>query len=474
MLRHATIGLVVLVMVTFGFVSAVSGGVAAGIVAVENAVVHTEYAAEFYGPAGPAQLPTNGVCPIGGGAYLHCFSPQDIQSAYNYAPAYTSVGGYANAGAGQTIVIFDAYGDPTVKADLATFDAQFGLPSATLNIICPDGCPIQTGALPQTSLSEGWAGEISLDTQYSHAMAPAATIDLVIAPSQSNWAFVGTETYALDHHLGNIWSQSFGTPECDFGTSAQHSWLTPNNEIYSKAAAEGITIFASAGDGWAQEGCATPSASYPADNPNNIGVAGTYLNLSFASGASVGTYNYERTWNDFENPLLVSEGLVFGGTGGSPSHYFAPTPWQVGRTVTPYQCSGTPLVCITKAPHYIAGKNSADVDYNAGVDGGVLTYFGFFPNAAERGFYIVGGTSAGSPQWAAIASILDQLNGGPLGNIAPSLYGLIGSSSFHVIKHGSDTIEYPGFLGEGYLATPTWSAAAGVGTPNVGVLATYF
>ncbi len=89
---------------------------------------------------------------------LHCYSPQDIQSAYNYGPAYTSVGGYASAGEGQTIVIFDAYGDPTVRADLATFDAQFGLPGATLNVICPAGCPIQTGASPQTSLSEGWAG----------------------------------------------------------------------------------------------------------------------------------------------------------------------------------------------------------------------------------------------------------------------------------------------------------------------------
>ncbi len=272
MLRHATVGLVVLVMVSFGFVSAVSGGLAAGVVAVENAVEHPSYEAVYYG-AGISGLPTNGQC----GSYpnlLHCYSPQDIQSAYNYGPAYTSVGGYASAGEGQTIVIFDAYGDPTVQADLATFDAQFGLPAVTLNVICPAGCPIQTGASPQTSLSEGWAGKISLDTQYSHAMAPAATIDLVIAPSQNNTAFVGTENYALNHHLGNIWSQSFGSPECTFFPASDHAWLPQNNKIYAEAAAEGIPIFASAGDGWAQEGCPTPSASFPADNPNNIGVAG--------------------------------------------------------------------------------------------------------------------------------------------------------------------------------------------------------
>ncbi len=165
-------------------------------------------------------------------------------------------------------------------------------------------------------------------------MAPAATIDLVIAPSENNTAFVGTENYALNHHLGNIWSQSFGSPECTFFPASDHAWLPQNNKIYAEAAAEGISIFASAGDGWAQEGCPTPSASFPADNPNNIGVAGSYLNLSFATGAMVGTYNYEATWNDFENPLLVSEGMIYGGTGGSPSHYFAPTPWQTGRTVT--------------------------------------------------------------------------------------------------------------------------------------------
>jgi subtilase family serine protease len=473
MLRHATVGLVVLVMVSFGFVSAISGGAAAGIVAVENSVEHIDVQSVYYGTT-LGGLQAGGVCLIGGGAYLHCFTPQDIQSAYNYGPAYTSVGGYANAGAGQTIVIFDAFGDPTVAADLATFSTAFGLPPATLNIICPNGCPIQMGTQPQTALSEDWAGEISLDTQYSHAMAPDATIDLVIAPTSNSVGFVGTELYALNHHLGNIWSQSFGTPECDFGTPAQHAWLAPNNQIYAEAAAQGISIFASAGDGWAQEGCATPSASYPADNPNNIGVAGSYLNLSFAAGAAVGTYNYETTWNDFENPLLISEGLAFGGTGGSPSHYFAPTPWQVGRTITPYQCSGSPVACITKAPHVIAGKNSADVDYNAGVDGGVLTYFGFYTNPAQRGFYIVGGTSAGSPQWAAITAILDQLNGGALGNYAPTLYSLIGTSSFHGITKGSNTIVFNGFNGEGYRATTGWDAASGVGTPNVGVLAGHF
>jgi subtilase family serine protease len=470
MMRGATIGLVVLVMVTFGFVSAVGGATAVGVLGVGNGVAHTDLESMYFG-AGTDGLPTNGVCNIGGGAYLHCFSPQDIQSAYNYGPAYAAVGGYANAGAGQTIVIFDAFGQPNVHKDLATFDAQFGLPAAKLNVICPQGCPtLDESGNSALSLNEiGWGQEISLDTQYSHAMAPAATIDLVIAWNNSDNNFAKAEMYALDDHLGTIWSQSFGSPECTFAPGASSPWFAVNNQIYQDAAANGTTIFASSGDVGAQFGCPGPSASYPADNPNNIAVAGTYLNLSFAPNATVGTYNYETTWDDFENPLLISQGQAFGVTGGAPSHYFAKPWWQDNTPVIPYSCTGsTTSTCTTGAPTWHLGKISADVDYNAGVDGGVLVFMDFSP-LLTPGFYIVGGTSAGSPQWAAITAILDQMNGGPLGNLAPLFYSLGGTSAFHDIHQGSNAL-YPG---TGYLSGWGYDAASGRGTPNVGVLINY-
>jgi len=455
-------------MATFGFVTGAAGVAAVGVAAVGNATAHIDIQSAYVGPSLKTMAAPDDCIPLTIG-YIHCFTPQDIQSAYNYGPAYAAVGGYANAGAGQTIVIFDAFGDPTVASDLATFDTAFGLPAAHLNIICPSGCPVlDMSGLTALSRDEiGWTSEITLDTQYSHAMAPAATIDLVVSWNDSDMNFAIAEEYALTHHLGNIWSQSFGSPECTFVPGPTQPWFALNNKVYRQAAAEGITMFASAGDGFAQGGCNTPASSYPADNPNNIAVTGTYLNMSFGPSSPVGKYSYETTWNDFENPNLVANGLVFGGTGGAPSRYFATPWWQAGHVITPYGCTGsTPATCTTKAPHFFLGKVSADVSYDAGVDGGVIAYWSSSPSYAGAGFFVFGGTSAGSPQWAAIASILDQLNGGPLGNIAPELYFLGGTGSFHDIHHGSNSA-YPGM---GYKSTFGWDGASGMGTPNVGVL----
>ena len=81
-----------------------------------------------------------------------------------------------NSGAGKTIAIIDAYGSPTVASDLATFNTQFGLPSASLTIHGTSQNPVT---------QPGWAMETALDVEWAHAIAPAANILLVIAPSNS-------------------------------------------------------------------------------------------------------------------------------------------------------------------------------------------------------------------------------------------------------------------------------------------------
>jgi len=446
----------------------VVAGVGVGTAAVSSAVAHVDLESAYVGPT----LSTFGA--PGSCGVLQCYTPQEIQNAYNYNASYRAVGGYANAGRGQTIVIFDAFGDPAVAENLAVFDATFGLPAAHLNIICPQGCPTLNYAGPNGSDEMGWGQEITLDTQYSHAMAPAATIDLVIALNDSNIAMVVAEQYALTHHLGNIWSQSFGTPECTFTPGPSSPFVDSNSRIYQEATAQGITIFASAGDAGAQEGCPAPSANYPADNPYNIAVTGTYLNLNFAPGASVSsplvsapaTYGHETTWNDFENATLVADGLIFGVTGGAPSAYFPAPLYQLVHPITPYTCTGpTPATCSAGAPYHSFGKVAADVAYDAGVDGGVLAYMNF-TTLIPAGYYIFGGTSAGSPQWAAITAIADQYHHAALGDFAPILYFLTGTPVLHDVTVGSNAVE----PGEGFLATPGWDAASGVGSPNVGYL----
>ncbi|MDG6934267.1 MAG: S53 family peptidase [Nitrososphaerota archaeon] len=392
---------------------------------------------------------------IAGTIELHCYTPQVIQKAYNFLGAYKLVGGYSKAGAGQTIVIIDAYGSPTIRQDLQTFDQAFGLPSATLNIICPQGCPTFN---PKSSNEVGWSFETTLDVEYSHAMAPAATIDLVVASSNFGNDINNAEGYALSSHLGSIWSQSFGAAECFF--QGDNSQFVQSQQIQQEAVNQGVTLIASAGDSGAQEGCPNPTPIYPSSNPNDLAVGGTRLLVN-----NDGSYKSETTWNDYENTFLTSQNIFFGVTGGAPSIFFSQPSWQNNIQVTPYSCTGsTPSSCSSSVSFSPSTRITSDVSYDAGVDGGVLAYWGAIP--ADAGFYIFGGTSAGSPQWAAVIAIADQLHHTSFGLVAPYLYALVGTNSFHDITVGSNSNE----PGTGFLSTTGYDPPTGLGSPDVGVL----
>ena len=68
--------------------------------------------------------------------HIACYSPNQIEQAYNLAPLYAK--GYN--GAGKTIVIVDSFGSPTIKNDLKVFDKTFSLPAPpSFKIIQPVG-----------------------------------------------------------------------------------------------------------------------------------------------------------------------------------------------------------------------------------------------------------------------------------------------------------------------------------------------
>ncbi len=398
---------------------------------------------------------TSDVCNVGT-FKLHCYTPQMMQSAYNFTGAYGLVGGQNNAGAGITIVIVDAFGSPTISHDLQVFDSTFGLPAATLNIICPQGCPMFN---PKSSNEVGWSFETTLDVEYSHAMAPAATIDLVVASTNFGNAINNAEAYALNHSLGQIWSQSFGAPECVF--RGDNSQFVQSQKIYSAASSSGVTLIASAGDSGAQEGCPSPSALYPSSDPLNLAVGGTHLNIS-----PNGNYESETAWNDEEDNYLLNQGISFPfATGGAPSVFFALPSYQSGISLIPYTCTGnTSSSCSAGQQFTPTTRTTSDVSYDADLDGGVLAYWSAIPSQA--GFYIFGGTSAGSPQWAAAIAIADQLHGTSLGDIHALLYSLAGTKAFHDVTSGSNSLE----PGTGFLATEGYDAPTGLGSPNVGIL----
>jgi subtilase family serine protease len=91
--------------------------------------------------------------------------------------------GFKEKGKAQTIVLVEAYDDPTAAADLATFSPKFGLPACTT----ANGCLklVYAGGTKPPADTIGWSNETAIDTQWAHAMAPAAAIMLVEAQSGS-------------------------------------------------------------------------------------------------------------------------------------------------------------------------------------------------------------------------------------------------------------------------------------------------
>jgi subtilase family serine protease len=389
----------------------------------------------FTAAALPKVLPSPAQCVATYG--FACYTPAEIRAAYDVPGSLT--------GAGQTIVIIDAYGSPTIRNDLHTFDVVMGLPDPTLNIIYPGGKPATQTARHGNPL--GWAGEVSLDVEWSHAIAPAATIDLVVAASDNGDVLNLAEQYAIQHHLGNVMSLSFGAPEGAIAGRGNNLWLKQADANFQAATDKNITLIASSGDDGAIDYLSFVNASFPASDPLVTAVGGTNLFYDLtASGTAASGYQGETVWNDSPGqcPFGCSAG-PFGATGGAPSVIFAAPAYQ-------------------KALSGYTARTTSDVGYNASVYTGLLVYIGALSPA---GFYFVGGTSEGAPQWAGIVALADESAGRALGLINPKLYAIGANAAeyaadFHDVTSGTNAFDGPGFPAKTGYDLPT-----GLGTPDV-------
>lgn len=366
------------------------------------------------------------------GAAINCYAPQELATAYDI-PANL-------AGAGQTIVIVDAFGDPTIADDLNVYDTAFGLPAANLNILYPEGQPVFD---PNNADEVNWSGEIALDVESAHAVAPAATIDLVIANSDADADLLGAEQYAVDRNLGSVMSQSYGEAESCEATATR----TADHLVYAQAAREGISVFASSGDdGAAQPSCDQStfiqSASLPAADPLVTSVGATSLTATQPTG----TYVSETAWND-----------EFGSSGGGFSTIYPRPRYQI------LDHQRTP------------GRGVPDVSYSGDVNNGLLIAWSQGIAANLGDIFIFGGTSAGSPQWAAITALADQAKGQRLGFLNPLLYQIAATprytTAFHDVTTGNNAVTEPDANGNpvsipGYNAGRGWDAVTGLGSPD--------
>jgi subtilase family serine protease len=394
-----------------------------------------------------------------------CYDPAQMQTAYNEQPLFNR----GVTGRGETIVIVDAFGSPTIQSDLTMFDAQFGLPAPpSFKIITPAG-PLAPYDPTNTNGDVTWAGEATLDVEWSHTMAPEANIVLVetpVAETEGTAGFpqiVEAENYVIDHHLGDVISQSFAATEQTFPNAFS---LLSLRSAYINAYNQGITVLAGTGDTAAANysnvaGTSLftyPTVDWPASDPLVTAVGGTQLSLDAAGQRT----EPDQVWNDTYDAGLQA---AFGATaatgpiplsgGGGLSSVF-PRPWyQNGVANVVGDQRGVP-----------------DISMSAACSGMVDTYESFEDHSGADGWYVNCGTSEATPLFAGVVALADQVAGHPLGLINPALYQL---SAEHApglvdVTTGNNTVTFLQnnqlYTVRGNSAGPGYDLASGVGTIN--------
>jgi hypothetical protein len=428
-------------------------GVADAMAAVPAARTHANlagrtgpYATGQMRPGPPPQVPVGSVSTrsLRAASLVTTFPCQNLSPAQCYGPsqirAAYGVDQMGLDGSGQTIVIVDAFQSPTVGQDLASFDNEFDLPAPpSFQILAPDGL---TAFDPHSAEQVSWAAEITLDVEWAHAIAPAAKIDLVLAKGQTDSELESAIHYAVTSELGDVISMSFGEAEACMLPAT----LRAEHADFQAAVNEGITLLAASGDdGAAQPTCDGSSfmeaASTPASDPLVTGVGGTSLAANGMSGA----YESESVWNEPNDNAA--------GGGGFSALYTTPS----------YQSALD-----------LPARGVPDVAYNAARDPGVMIVWSSSGQGSNLVF-VVGGTSAGSPQWAGIVALADQSAGHPLGLINPTLYQVASDAAgnaqdFHDVTLGDNTYHGVSVTVPGYAAASGWDPATGLGSPQASAL----
>ncbi len=373
-----------------------------------------------------------------------CYSPQQLRQAYQVAPLLAR----GITGKGRIITIIDAFQDPTIRDELHLFDQMFGLNDPQLNIIAPFGLtPFNVKDPAQT----GFAGEIALDVEWAHAIAPGATIDLVLANVRAETvqgqlnALLKATNFAVQRSLGSVISQSFGASEDCLGVD----FIQQMHKIFQQARRQKQTVFASAGDlGSAALHCVNGNpvtlaqgVNYPASDPLVSSVGGTTLRTE-----RNGQYSSETVWNDAQQGD--------GATGGGVSQVFGLPAFQQN----------------IQSDRRVVSDLSLDADPLTGVP---VVSSQIMPG--QTVLIPIGGTSIGSPVAAGMVALFDQMEGKRLGFLNSALYRLRVSGqaqrTLHDVRHGNNVFVFQANNQQvvtvpGFKSVVGWDPPTGVGTPQ--------
>ena len=323
---------------TAGAATHATGGTANPPLRVK-AIGHTPAAAAIFAASSPTGLP-----------------PSQIQSVYNLSGLSPSSG----AGAGQIIAIVDAFHDPNALSDLNTFNAQYGYAQlSTCTSLTQSGpCFLQDDPQGRPKVNSGWVLEESLDIEWAHAEAPAAKIVLVEARSNS-FTNLFNAVVSANGLPANEVSMSWGGSESS-GETATDADMTHAGTFYT----------ASSGD-------SGHGTIYPSASPNVVAVGGTTLNG--CSGTSCAGFTSETAWS---------------GSGGGASS---------AEAIPGYQSSYTGPVFGASTISSLTGgtRGIPDVSFEADPNTGV-SVFDTTTFQGQSGWFTIGGTSVGAPNWAGI------------------------------------------------------------------------
>ncbi len=270
-------------------------------------------------------------------------TPEMIKRLYNLPET---------GGAG-AIAIVDPYNAPNIEGDLNTFSQAFGLPLCTTANSCLE---IHSFATTTATDRGGWAEEIALDVEWAHAIAPSAKILLVSSADESVPSQIKGVDYAASRSDVVSVSMSWTARESREVTNWDSHFESPH----------GAKFFAAAGDSGHE-------VNYPAVSPTVIGVGGTVFD---PNGGPEVAWGYASSTSP----------AGWAGSGGGISQ-FEPEP--------AYQTS-------YKIPNASGKRGMPDVSYVA--CGPTESGMGYAVVLSGQWFQDCG-TSAGTPQWAAIAAL---------------------------------------------------------------------
>ncbi len=403
----------------------------------------------------------------------YSLAPADYATIYNIKPLY-------NAGINGNGVNIAVLGRSNINLqDVASFRQVFNLPNNNPQLVINGPDPGNLGG--------GEEGEAVLDTTWAGAVAPNATVKFVISASTNSADGVDlSEAYAVNHNVGAVMTESFGSCEANY-TQAQ---ATSISNLAQQAAAEGITYTVSTGDN-GSDGCDDPNSVYSAtqpvsvnilaSTPYNVAVGGTQFDDTNGGGpfwdASSGnalSYIPEDVWNENCNENSCFDNFSLWAGSGGVSMYFPKPSWQTGVTGIPNDTHRhLPDVSLTAAIHdpyllCIDGSCTPDIFGNV--------------NFAQ-----IGGTSAAAPSFAGIMALVVQKTGSRQGQADAVLYRLASTANFAQCN-GSNLTPLPssgcifndvtvgtnavpgepnfGGPGETYDATTGYDMATGLGSVN--------